>query len=156
LSLDDAYLDVTENLKAISSATQIAEEIRARIRAETELSFGRRLLQQVHGMTPDILFGARHVGPLSLQRCRPTPHWRPVRLSPFAMSPKSSLGPVGGALVQRFGPRQAHVAFRRIRRRAGSELLTGGAALMLAASAIAIGLSRSALNFDPAKTQVRR
>jgi hypothetical protein len=34
LSLDEAYLDVTENLKAISSATQIAEEIRARIRAE--------------------------------------------------------------------------------------------------------------------------
>ena len=56
LSLDEAYLDVTENLKAISSATQIAEEIRARICAETELSFGRRLLQQVHGMTPDILF----------------------------------------------------------------------------------------------------
>src|SRR5260370_11670605 len=56
LSRDEAYLDVTENLNAISSATQIAEEIRARIRAETELSFGRRLLQQVHGMTPDILF----------------------------------------------------------------------------------------------------
>ena len=30
-------LDVTENLKGIISATQIAEEIRARIRAETEL-----------------------------------------------------------------------------------------------------------------------
>jgi hypothetical protein len=28
LSLDEACLDVTENLKAISSATQIAEEIR--------------------------------------------------------------------------------------------------------------------------------
>ena len=37
LSLDEAYLDVTENLKGIISATQIAEEIRARIRAETEL-----------------------------------------------------------------------------------------------------------------------
>src|SRR5436305_6221773 len=36
LSLDEAYLDVTENLKGISLATQIAEEIRARIRAETE------------------------------------------------------------------------------------------------------------------------
>src|SRR6516164_987554 len=30
LSLDEAYLDVTENLKGIVSATQIAEEIRAR------------------------------------------------------------------------------------------------------------------------------
>jgi hypothetical protein len=36
---------------------------------------------------------ARHVGSLSLPLCRSTPHWRPVRLSPFAMSPKSSLGP---------------------------------------------------------------
>jgi DNA polymerase-4 len=38
LSLDEAYLDVTENLKGIISATQIAEEIRARIRVETELT----------------------------------------------------------------------------------------------------------------------
>jgi DNA polymerase-4 len=38
LSLDEAYLDVTENLKGLLSATQIAEEIRARIRAETELT----------------------------------------------------------------------------------------------------------------------
>src|SRR5271169_331264 len=38
LSLDEAYLDVTGNLKGIVSATQIAEEIRARIRAETELT----------------------------------------------------------------------------------------------------------------------
>src|SRR5437588_10725918 len=38
LSLDEAYLDVTENLKGISSATRIAEEIRARIRTETELT----------------------------------------------------------------------------------------------------------------------
>ena len=38
LSLDEAYLDVTENLKAMSSATDIAEEIRARIRAETGLT----------------------------------------------------------------------------------------------------------------------
>jgi DNA polymerase IV len=38
LSLDEAYLDVTENLKGIISATRIAEEIRARIRTETELT----------------------------------------------------------------------------------------------------------------------
>ena len=38
LSLDEAYLDVTENLKGISSATAVAEEIRARILAETELT----------------------------------------------------------------------------------------------------------------------
>src|SRR5271155_4153123 len=38
LSLDEAYLDVTENLKGIVLATQIATQIRARIRAETELT----------------------------------------------------------------------------------------------------------------------
>jgi DNA polymerase-4 len=38
LSLDEAYLDVTENRKAMLSATKIAEEIRARIRAETGLT----------------------------------------------------------------------------------------------------------------------
>ena len=38
LSLDEAYLDVTQNLKAMSSATEIAEQIRARIRFETELT----------------------------------------------------------------------------------------------------------------------
>ena len=38
LSLDEAYLDVTENLKRIASATQTAEDIRARIRTETGLT----------------------------------------------------------------------------------------------------------------------
>jgi DNA polymerase IV len=38
LSLDEAYLDVTENLKGIVSATQIAETIRAKIRTETALT----------------------------------------------------------------------------------------------------------------------
>src|SRR5947208_10286422 len=38
LSLDEAYLDVTENLKGIVSATWFAEEIRARIRSETQLT----------------------------------------------------------------------------------------------------------------------
>jgi DNA polymerase-4 len=38
LSLDEAYLDVTENLQGIASATEIAEAIRARIRAETGLT----------------------------------------------------------------------------------------------------------------------
>jgi DNA polymerase IV len=38
LSLDEAYLDVTQNLKGIVLATKIATEIRSRIRAETELT----------------------------------------------------------------------------------------------------------------------
>ncbi|WP_256386871.1 DNA polymerase IV [Sphingosinicella sp. CPCC 101087] len=38
LSLDEAYLDVTDDLKGVGIATRIAEEIRARIRAETGLT----------------------------------------------------------------------------------------------------------------------
>ncbi len=38
LSLDEAYLDVTENLKGIATATQIAEDIRRKIRVETGLT----------------------------------------------------------------------------------------------------------------------
>jgi DNA polymerase IV len=38
LSLDEAYLDVTEDLKGIGVATRIAEEIRTRIREETGLT----------------------------------------------------------------------------------------------------------------------
>src|ERR1700719_3855683 len=38
LSLDEAYLDVTENLKGIATATEIAMAIRAKISAETSLT----------------------------------------------------------------------------------------------------------------------
>jgi DNA polymerase-4 len=38
LSLDEAYLDVTENRKGIASATRIAQEIRARLRCATGLT----------------------------------------------------------------------------------------------------------------------
>lgn len=38
LSLDEAYLDVTVNLQNIATATEIAEAIRAKIRAETGLT----------------------------------------------------------------------------------------------------------------------
>ncbi|MGA9582251.1 MAG: DNA polymerase IV [Allosphingosinicella sp.] len=38
LSLDEAYLDVTEDLKGVGIATEIAREIRARIEAETGLT----------------------------------------------------------------------------------------------------------------------
>jgi len=38
LSLDEAYLDVTEDRRSLGSARAIAEEIRARIRAETGLT----------------------------------------------------------------------------------------------------------------------
>src|SRR4051812_16895491 len=38
LSLDEDYLDVTENLKGISTAIRVATEVRARIREQTDLS----------------------------------------------------------------------------------------------------------------------
>jgi DNA polymerase-4 len=38
LSLDEAYLDVTADLRGIGSATRIAQEIRRRIREETQLT----------------------------------------------------------------------------------------------------------------------
>jgi DNA polymerase-4 len=38
LSLDEAYLDVTENLQGIASATEIASRIKAKIRADTQLT----------------------------------------------------------------------------------------------------------------------
>jgi DNA polymerase-4 len=38
LSLDEAYLDVTENLQGIASATEIARRIKAKIRAEIQLT----------------------------------------------------------------------------------------------------------------------
>ncbi len=38
LSLDEAYLDVTHNLKGINSATEIAREIKAKIKEQTQLT----------------------------------------------------------------------------------------------------------------------
>jgi DNA polymerase-4 len=38
LSLDEAYLDVTQNLRGLASATEIAKEIKAEIRAQTLLT----------------------------------------------------------------------------------------------------------------------
>ena len=38
LSLDEAYLDVTENLQGIASATEIAQRIKATIRTQTQLT----------------------------------------------------------------------------------------------------------------------
>ena len=63
LSLDEAYLDVTENLKGIASATEIAGAIRARIRAETGLtasagiSYNKFLAKMASGQRkPDGMF----------------------------------------------------------------------------------------------------
>ena len=50
LSLDEAYLDVTENLKNVASATEIAEQIRGEnSRRDRAHRVRRRLVQQVPG-----------------------------------------------------------------------------------------------------------
>jgi hypothetical protein len=49
LSLDEAYLDVTENRRGLDSATATAEEIRQRIKEDDRAHrVGGRFLQQVH------------------------------------------------------------------------------------------------------------
>ena len=63
LSLDEAYLDVTENLAGLASATEIAGQIRARIRATTGLtasagiSYNKFLAKMASGQRkPDGMF----------------------------------------------------------------------------------------------------
>lgn len=63
LSLDEAYLDVTENLQQIETATEVAEAIRAKIKAVTNLtasagvSYNKFLAKMASGQNkPDGLF----------------------------------------------------------------------------------------------------
>lgn len=63
LSLDEAYLDVTENLQQIDTATEVAEAIRAKIKAVTNLtasagiSYNKFLAKMASGQRkPDGLF----------------------------------------------------------------------------------------------------
>jgi len=50
LSLDEAYLDVTENAWGETFATSVARRLKARIRADTGLTaLGRRRAEQVSG-----------------------------------------------------------------------------------------------------------
>jgi len=81
LALDEAYLDVTEDLRGIGSATRIAELIRARIKAETGLTASagvsyNKFLAKIASdqMKPDGLFvirpgeGAQFVAALPVRR----------------------------------------------------------------------------------------
>ncbi len=81
LALDEAYLDVTQDLRGIGSGTRIAELIRARIKAETGLTASagvsyNKFLAKIASdqMKPDGLFvilpgeGARFVAELPVRR----------------------------------------------------------------------------------------
>ncbi|WP_406701208.1 DNA polymerase IV [Singulisphaera sp. Ch08] len=99
LSLDEAYLDVTENLKAISSATKIAEQIRASIRSETELtasagvSYNKFLAKMASDeLKPDGLFVI-------------TPKMGPTFVENLPVGRFHGIGPVTHAKMERLGIR---------------------------------------------------
>ena len=99
LSLDEAYLDVTENLKQIASATVIAEEIRARIRVETRLtasagvSYNKFLAQMASSQRkPDGLFVI-------------TPSMGAAFVETLPVAKFHGIGPVTTAKMERLGIR---------------------------------------------------
>ena len=99
LSLDEAYLDVTENRKGIASATEIAEEIRAKIRAETGLtasagvSYNKFLAKMASNeRKPDGLFVI-------------TPRIGPAFVENLPVGKFHGIGPVTSAKMERLGIR---------------------------------------------------
>jgi DNA polymerase-4 len=99
LSLDEAYLDVTENLKGLSSATGIAEEIRVRIRAETGLtasagvSYNKFLAKMASDeRKPDGLFVI-------------TPRMGPAYVEALPVGKFHGIGPATRARMERLGIR---------------------------------------------------
>ncbi len=99
LSLDEAYLDVTENLKGIASATAIAEQIRAKIRSETGLtasagvSYNKFLAKMASDQRkPDGLFVI-------------TPRMGAAFVASLPIRKFYGIGPVTGAKMERLGVR---------------------------------------------------
>jgi DNA polymerase-4 len=99
LSLDEAFLDVSDNLKAMSSATEIAQEIRARIRSETELtasagvSYNKFLAKMASGeRKPDGLFVI-------------TPRMGPIFVENLPIGRFHGIGPVTRAKMEQLGIR---------------------------------------------------
>jgi DNA polymerase-4 len=97
LSLDEAYLDVTQNLKAMTSATEIAEQIRTRIRAETGLtasagvSYNKFLAKMASGeRKPDGLFVI-------------TPKMGPAFVERLPVARFHGIGPVTAAKMEGLG-----------------------------------------------------
>jgi DNA polymerase IV len=97
LSLDEAYLDVTDNLKGIATATEIAMEIRAKIRAETSLtasagvSYNKFLAKLASDhRKPDGLFVI-------------TPHMGPVFVEVLPVGKFHGVGPATTAKMNKLG-----------------------------------------------------
>jgi DNA polymerase-4 len=97
LSLDEAYLDVTDNLKGMPSATAVAEDIRARIKAETGLtasagvSYNKFLAKLASGRNkPDGLFVI-------------TPQMGPGFVATLPVAKFHGVGPATAARMHRLG-----------------------------------------------------
>lgn len=97
LSLDEAYLDVTENLMGIPSATEVARQIKARIKEETRLtasagvSYCKFLAKMASGeRKPDGLFVI-------------TPARGPAYVEALPVGKFHGIGPATEAKMQRLG-----------------------------------------------------
>ena len=123
VSLDEAYLDVTENLKRIASATEIAEQIRARIRSETGLtasagvSYNKFLAKMASNeRKPDGLFVI-------------TPRMGPAFVETLPVGKFHGIGPVTRAKMERLGirngrrPQSSNVVLSRAAVRQGGPVL---------------------------------
>jgi DNA polymerase-4 len=165
LSLDEAYLDVTENLKAMSSATEIAEQIRARIRSETGLtasagvSYNKFLAKMASDeRKPDGLFvitprmGSAYVEALPVGRFHgigPVTRARMERLGirtgadlraqtlPFLRQQFGKAGPYYHALAR--GIDERPVCADRVRKSVGAETTFGADLLTLDEARTALG-----------------
>jgi DNA polymerase IV len=97
LSLDEAYLDVTDNLQGIASATEIAERIKAKIHSDTGLtasagvSYNKFLAKLASDhRKPDGLFVI-------------TPAMGPAFVAALAVNRFHGVGPVTAAKMNRLG-----------------------------------------------------
>jgi DNA polymerase-4 len=97
LSLDEAYLDVSEDRRALGSARAIAEEIRARIRAETGLtaSAGVSYCKFIAKLASD------QNKPDGL--CVIPPHKGPAFVATLPVKRFHGVGPVTAAKMERLG-----------------------------------------------------
>ena len=102
LSLDEAYLDVTENLRGHASATAIAEEIRTAIRSETGLTASagvsyNKFLAKIASdyRKPDGLFVI-------------TPRMGPSFVAALPIRKFHGIGPATAAKMESFGIRTGH------------------------------------------------
>jgi DNA polymerase IV len=97
LSLDEAYLDVTENLKNIASATEIAEQIRANIRFEIGLTASAGVSYN------------KFLAKLASSHCKPdglfviTPKTGAAFVETLPVGKFHGIGPVTSAKMERLG-----------------------------------------------------